>query len=174
MITVAAYVTFGLSCAHMSDVRRIIMPTLHLICGLPGSGKSTLAEKLEKELPALRLTPDIWIKKFNEDGHNAGKRKLIESIQCDIAIQVLKLGINVVLENGFWSKQERQQYRERARAHGAQTKLHYLDVTPDELKRRIASRNANLPPDAFHIDPEKIDRFVREFEAPTIDELEGF
>lgn len=150
------------------------MPTLHLICGLPGSGKSTLAEKLEKELPALRLTPDVWIKRFNEAGHNAGKRKLIESIQCDVALQALRLGVNVVLENGFWSRQDRTECRELARAVGAQTKLHYLNVTPDELKRRIAIRNANLPPDAFHIDPEKIDRFVREFEAPTAEELRDF
>ena len=148
------------------------MATLHLICGLPGSGKTTLAEKLERELPALRLTPDIWIKKFNQDGHNAGKRKLIESIQWDVALRTLKLGVNVVLENGFWSKQERQQYRQQARAQGAQTKLHYLDVSVEELKRRLVKRNANLPPDAFHIAPEKIDRFILEFEPPTAEELE--
>jgi len=148
------------------------MPTLHLICGLPGSGKSTLAAKLEKELPALRLTPDTWIKRFNEDGHNAGKRKLIESIQWNVALQVLTLGMDVVLENGFWSKQERQQYRQQARSVGAETKLHYLDVSVEELKRRLELRNANLPSDSFHIDPEKIHRFVLEFEVPTPDELE--
>src|SRR5215210_5890530 len=34
---------------------------LHLIVGLPGAGKTTLARQLERELPALRLTPDDWI-----------------------------------------------------------------------------------------------------------------
>ena len=149
------------------------MPTLHLICGLPGSGKSTLANKLERELPALRLAPDVWIKKLNEDGHNGGKRKLIESLQCEVALKALRLGVDVVLENGFWSKLERQQYRELARAECAKTKLYYLDVTVEELKRRLAQRNANLPSDAFYIDPEKLDRFALEFEVPTNEELNG-
>ena len=34
------------------------MATLHLVCGLSGSGKSTLARQIERDLPALRLTPD--------------------------------------------------------------------------------------------------------------------
>ena len=34
------------------------MATLHLMVGLPCSGKTTLAQKLEHELPALRLTLD--------------------------------------------------------------------------------------------------------------------
>ena len=37
------------------------MATLFLICGLPGAGKTTLAKQLERERPALRLTPDEWI-----------------------------------------------------------------------------------------------------------------
>ena len=36
-------------------------PTLHLIVGLSGSGKTTLARRLERELDALRLSPDEWI-----------------------------------------------------------------------------------------------------------------
>lgn len=147
------------------------MPILHLICGLPASGKSTLASKLEQELPALRLAPDAWIKKFNDDGHNKGKRKLVESIQWDVARQVLKLGVDVVLENGFWSKQEREQYRQQAAELGAETQLHFLDVPLEELKRRLVIRNANLPEGAFYIAPELIDRFALEFEAPTTEEM---
>ena len=34
------------------------MATLHLMVGLPCSGKTTEARRLERELGALRLTPD--------------------------------------------------------------------------------------------------------------------
>jgi len=142
-----------------------------MICGLPGSGKSTLAAKLEAELPALRLIPDAWIARMNEHGHKKGKRKLVESLQWDVAQKTLHLGLDVVLENGFWSKQERQQYRRQAAAVGAQTKLYFLNVSIEELKRRLQARNKNLSGDTFYIDPQKIDSWLVEFEPPTSDEL---
>lgn len=149
------------------------MATLHLICGLPGSGKSTLAAKLEKELPALLFSPDEWIERMNEDGHKKGKRKLVEELQWDVARKALKLGIDVVLENGFWSKQERTLYRNQASEIGAKAKLYFLDVPPDELKNRLRLRNENLPSSAFYVNPDLIDVWLKEFEPPTKEELEG-
>lgn len=147
------------------------MPTLHMICGLPGSGKSTLAVKLERDQPALLFTPDEWIERMNVDGHKKGKRKLVEELQWDVARKTLRLGLNVILENGFWSKKERLQYKEEAAAVGAQTKLHFLDVSPEELKRRLHERNKNLSANAFYVNPDLIDVWLKEFEPPTADEL---
>jgi predicted kinase len=57
--------------------------------GLPCSGKTTLAQKLEHELPALRLTTDEWhIRLFGQDAeepeHDA-RHSLIEAILWNIA-----------------------------------------------------------------------------------------
>ena len=142
-----------------------------MICGLPGSGKSTLASKLETNLPALRLIPDDWIERMNLDGHKPGKRKLVEELQLDVALKALRLGLNVVLENGFWSKHEREQCRKKAASVGAEIKLHFLDVSPAELKERIEKRNKNLQNGEMYVDPDKIDLWLQKFEAPTLDEL---
>jgi len=142
-----------------------------MICGLPGSGKSTLAKKLERDLPALLFTPDEWIERMNKNGHKKGKRKLVQDLQWDVARKALRLGLNVVLENGFWSKNERQQFKEQAMAVGAQTKLHFLDVSPKELKRRLHERNKNLPANAFYVNPDLIDLWLKDIEPPTVDEL---
>ena len=144
-----------------------------MICGLPGSGKSTLAAKLERDLPALLFTPDEWIERMNEDGHKKGKRKLVEDLQWRVARNALRLGLDVVLENGFWSKQEREQFRLEAAAVGATTKLYFLDVPPEELKRRLHARNMNLPANAFYVNPDLIDTWLKEFEPPTDDEING-
>src|SRR5260370_40596523 len=117
------------------------MAVLHLICGLPCSGKTTLAKELEGRLPGLRLAPDEWMAGIVGDGFDEAKRAAVEAVQWEIAARALSLGVTVILENGFWSRQERDGYRTRAAALGADAKLHFLDVSRDELLRRLALRN---------------------------------
>ncbi len=148
------------------------MPVLHLICGLPGSGKTTLARRLERDLPALRLAPDEWMARIVGDGYDEPKRASVEAVQWEIAARALSLGVDVILENGFWSRSERDDYRARAAALGAVTRLHFLDVPRDELLRRLALRNAAAPPDTFRINEAQLDLWSRSFEPPTPDELE--
>ena len=94
------------------------MPTLFLICGLPGSGKTTLAKQLEQTENALRLCPDEWIEPLLLDPNNRQEmdrlRGHIEAIQWELAKRSLTLGMHVILEFGFWSKQEREYFRKEA------------------------------------------------------------
>lgn len=147
------------------------MATLHLICGLPGSGKSTLAKQLERVLPALRLTPDEWMARIVGDGFDEAKREAVEGVQWDVAARALSLGLDVILENGFWTRADRDRYRARGQALGAEVRLYYLEVPRDELVRRLAERSAALPPDTFPITAEQLDHWSREFEPPAPDEL---
>ncbi len=147
------------------------MTTLHLVCGLPGSGKSTLARALERELPALRLTPDEWMARIVGDGFDETKRAAVKAAQWDIAARALALGVDVVLENGFWTRADRDDYRDRARALGADVRLHYLDVPLEQLVRRLEARNAALPPDTFLIPIDDLRRWHARFEVPSADEL---
>lgn len=147
------------------------MSTLHLICGLPGSGKSTLAKRLEIEQSALRLATDEWMTRLVIDGYDEEKRFVVEAVQWEIAARVLSLGVNVILEFGFWPRSEREDFRSRAAALGSETMLHFLDVPRNELLRRLELRNASLPPDAFHVDFAQFDLWHDRFEPPTPDEL---
>ena len=147
------------------------MPTLHLICGLPCSGKTTLGKRLEQELPALRLCPDEWMYRIVSDGYDQKRRDAVEAEQWNVAARALALGVNVILENGFWERSERDQYRARAKAIGMQTKLHYLEVPMEELKRRLAKRNAAMPPDTFHVSEADLVKWAARFDVPTEEEL---
>lgn len=147
------------------------MATLFLICGLPGSGKTTLAKQIEREHNALRLTPDEWMHRLFGDGFNEEARQRVETIQWETAERALKAGMNVVLDFGFWGREERDGFRAKAAAVGAKTVLHFLDVPLDELKRRLALRNANLPPDTFEVKESDIDDWSKLFQRPDKDEL---
>lgn len=120
------------------------MATLHLMVGLPCSGKSTLARTLEHAYSALRLTPDEWqIRLFGQDAeepeHNA-RHTLIETLQWEVASRALALGINVILDYGFWAREDREDFRARAKQLGASSEVHFLDVPEHQLLRRLAQR----------------------------------
>lgn len=151
------------------------MATLHLICGLPGSGKTTLAKQLEISENALRFCPDEWIADILLDPSDTKEmdrlRTIIESIQWSFAKRLLVLGSDVILENGFWSREERSRFRADAEAIGAKVKLHFLEVELNELWRRLSTRNDNLPSGTFFVRREDLESWVESFEPPTEDEL---
>jgi predicted kinase len=147
------------------------MPTLYLICGLPGSGKTTAARTVERDHNAVRLAPDEWMARIVGDGWDYRRRERVDEIQWALAQRLLTLGINVVMEQGFWRRAERQAYRARAFELCADSKLIYCDATRDELKRRLVARNADLPPDTFVVTPEQLDEMWPHFEPPGDDEL---
>lgn len=135
-----------------------------------------LARKLERELPALRLTPDEWhIRLFGQDAeepeHNA-RHSQIEAMLWNIASRVLELGTNVILDFGFWAREEREDYRSRAKQLGASSEVHYLDVSEDELLRRLEERNSRPAQESFLISEKAMKPWIAFFQKPTPDELE--
>lgn len=152
------------------------MATLHMMVGLPCSGKTTLARKLEHQLPALRLTPDEWqIPLFGQDAedpeHDA-RHTLIETLLWDLASRALVLGTSVILDFGFWAREEREDFRLRAKQLGASSEIYFLDVPEEELLRRLAQRNMQASQKSFVITEEAMKPWIALFEAPTPDELE--
>jgi predicted kinase len=151
------------------------MTTLHLMVGLPCSGKTTLARKLEQQHAALRFTPDEWqLRLFGQDAtdpqHDA-RHSTIERLQWEVAERALALGIDVILDFGFWAREEREDFRARAKRLGASSELHFLDVPGDELLRRLARRNAQ-PGVAFQIPEAMMKPWIDSFEKPDAAELQ--
>jgi predicted kinase len=145
------------------------------MCGLPCSGKTTLAKQIEQERAALRLTPDEWISRiFGADV--AGEaldaaRDPVEAALWELAARVLTLGVDVILDFGFWAREERDEFRLRAAQLGARSELHFTDVPEEVLLARLAARNAQLPPGTFWIDEARLRLWASLFEPPTEDEL---
>jgi len=114
---------------------RSAMSTLHLMVGLPGSGKTTLARRLEDDFAALRLTVDEWhVRLFGMDveggsddadfaSHNA-RHGAIEALLWETASRVLKLGVDVILDFGFWTRRERDELRAKVHDIGVEFRIH--------------------------------------------------
>lgn len=95
----------------------------------------------------------------------------MEALQWALAARALALGIDVVIDWGVWSRRERDDYRARAKALGANTVIRFLDVPRGELVRRPAARNEDPPPGTFCVDEQYLDLWSTWFERPTEDEL---
>jgi predicted kinase len=151
------------------------MATLYLMVGLPCSGKTTKAKELENELSALRLTPDDWhVNLFGHDIHDPEHDKrhgLIENMLWDIATRALSLGTNIILDFGFWAKEEREYFRSEAKKIGARSEIVFMDVDKEELMKRIRIRNENLTNTTHYIPEDMMMTWIGFFQKPDIDEL---
>ncbi len=110
---------------------------LILICGLPGSGKTTLARQLAPVVPAVRLCPDEWKHDLGIDYYDEDGRVRLEKRLWRLGEELLGVGQSVILENGFWAREERDELRLGARSLGAAVELHYLDAPVEELWRAL-------------------------------------
>ncbi len=151
------------------------MVTLHLMCGLPGAGKTTRARELELEHRAVRLSPDDWISAVL--GPDPGDRALdaardpTEALQWELAARLLALGIDVILDFGFWSCEERETYRDRAAALGASSVVHFIDTKPELLRERLARRRVDRPASTYLVSDPQLAEWSALFQRPTPEEL---
>ena len=146
---------------------------LLLMVGLPGAGKTTRAKELAAAHRALRLTPDEWMISLFDGSQPDGKRDVLEGRLIAVAVQALRLGTNVVLDFGLWSRDERSALRWLATSAGASCQVVYLPVDEDVQRARIAHRQATVPHTTFPMTEADIDAWRKQFEAPDAAELSG-
>lgn len=151
------------------------MSTVHLISGLPGAGKSTYAQQLQLRTRGMMFTLDRFlITMFGryEVADVGGEEHVRRVLACREVIwmsaaQQLLQGGDVILDDGYFLREHRRNAVEAAIALGAAAKIHFIDTPLDEIRRRLADRNQNLPVYNFAIGPETLEGCVRLFETPS-------
>lgn len=149
-------------------------PRLILICGLPGSGKTTFAKQLALEVRAVRFSPDEWKHDLGIDYYDEEGRVQLEAQLWLLGQELLTLGQSVILENGFWAREERDELRLAGRTLGVAVELHYLEAPVEELWRRLELRNEEAEPGTVPIKRSDLAKWAAQFEAPDAVELALF
>jgi predicted kinase len=148
-------------------------PTLFLTVGLPGTGKTTAARRLEVEQQALRLTKDEWVKALYGHENPPSAQDVIEGRLIEIALRVLELGSNVVLDYGLWGRDERSALRRAAADRGALVEMRYFELDAAEQRTRLARREAEAPHTSWPMSDEELREWAATVDIPTPGELDG-
>lgn len=139
---------------------------LILTCGLPGAGKSTLARQLAAERCAVRLTKDEWMWALGSSPWDGATQERVERELWNLAQEILRLGLSIVVDFGLWARVERDEMRSVARDLGVGVELHYVDAPIDELWRRIDARNSEPPWDSQPILRSHLEEWAQIFQVP--------
>lgn len=152
------------------------MPTVHMIHGFVGAGKTTFSKKLEKEVNAVRFTPDEWICDLYGDTHGDDNlpeyQARVDKVIRKIAEGVLASERDVILDFGFWKKVERDDIRRWAGNLGTEVKLYKLTCPDEVMEARVLTRSEEMPDGVLFIDRNAIGVFRKMFE-PVDPQVEG-
>ena len=154
------------------------MAKVTIICGKICCGKSTYAERLRAERRAVLLSIDeIMLAMFGQyvgDKHDEYVERT-EKYLFNKSVEIVGSGIDVVLDWGLWTKEEREYAKEFYQSRNIECELHYIDISDEIWEERRNKRNEAVlmgEADAYYIDDNLAAKFGAIFEPPTEEEID--
>jgi predicted kinase len=148
--------------------------TVYILCGFIGAGKTTFAKQLEARTGAVRITKDEWLIQMVGNDPTIDGYADFDSRMCglsrDVAFRLAAKGIDVIIDEGVWEKEQRDILRRRAEDVGAHAVLVFLDTSMETIRERVARRNLHVAPDSFTISEDLLDFYLQYWEPPGDDE----
>ena len=154
------------------------MPKVIMICGKLCSGKSTYAKKLQKERKAVILSIDeIMLAVFGQDAGEKHDEYVarIKNYLYQKTLEIIHNGLDVILDWGFWTKEERAYARSFFGLNGITNEMHFIDIDNCEWGRRIEKRNQEVLDhigNAYYVDDGLAEKFNAIFEKPDLSEID--
>lgn len=155
------------------------MGSVYLICGKICSGKSFYAKALKEKHHAVILSTDEATYDLinNEQGefYDIFAQRVNHYLRRK-AVEICQAGANVILDWGFWTKENRTGISAYFKSHGISCEWHYIDIDDDTWKRNIEERNQRIEEgnggSDFYVDEGLLNKLLSMFEIPDKDEID--
>ena len=141
---------------------------LYLVCGLPGAGKTTRCRQIFDAVGGVYLSADEWVLGLGMSLLDFEFRVRLQECLLRQAGELLRCGVNVILEFGSWTRGEREGIRQVGVRAGATQELHFVNAPIDELVRRVRARGG---PGAEELASKVLLQESGRFEHPSPDEV---
>lgn len=154
------------------------MAKVFMVCGKLCSGKSTYSKALRKEHKAVILSVDeITLALFGQD---AGEKhddyaKRAKKYLYGKSLEIIEMDINVILDWGFGTKQEREFARKFYGSRNISFEFYYIDIDDEEWNRRMEKRNKDVlagKANAYYVADELVAKLDSIFEKPDRNEID--
>ncbi len=154
------------------------MAKVIMTCGKICSGKSTYAQKLRVSEKAVILSVDeITLTLF---GGDAGEKhnyyvEQAEKYLFNKSLEIIDIGVNVILDWGFWTSAERKYAKEFYKSKNVKCEFHFIDINNEEWEKRRNIRNEMISRgeiSAYFIDEGLAEKCGNFFEYPDKSEID--
>lgn len=137
------------------------------MCGPAGSGKTTVARRLEESgMARLSFDEEAWRRGIRSMPLTPEAHREIEAQLRTRLIAFVCEGVDVVLDFSFWSRSERDRYRNLLRPLGVEPETIYVETPRDFALERVRRRQASHQ-DEFQLDPDLAATYYDHFEPPS-------
>jgi predicted kinase len=122
---------------------------IHLLVGNTGAGKSTYANRMKAESNGVVFTLDKWNRilffpdKTEKDGLDWFLERIerAELLMQDLILQLENANVDSILDVGLSKFLHREKYRNFAKKHNIEVKIHFLNIPKQIRKQRVLKRN---------------------------------
>lgn len=155
------------------------MAKIIAICGKICCGKSYYAKKLAEKERAVILSCDELTKDLfdNDLGDKHDEMALrIWAYFKKKSVELVKADCTVILDWGFWSRENRRTLKEFYREQNILCEWHYIDVDDETWKRNISERNQRILDGQggsdYYLDEGLMGKLLSLWEEPAKEEID--
>ena len=155
------------------------MAKLLCICGKIGCGKTYYANRLKEQEHAVILSTDEVTYDLTNNQQGDGYDEFAIRVNLYLrkkAVEIVNAGCTVILDWGFWTKENRKEIKRYGENNGVLVEMHYIDIDDKTWYENIEKRNNEVIPgnggSSFYVNEGLLNKVSSLFEIPEKEEID--
>mgnify|MGYP001067920307 FL=1 len=155
------------------------MAKLLCICGKIGCGKTYYANRLKEQEHAVILSTDEVTYDLTNNQQGEGYDEFARKVNLYLrkkAVEIVNAGCTVILDWGFWTKENRKEIKRYGENNGVLVEMHYIDIDDKTWYENIEKRNNEVISgnggSSFYVDEGLLNKVSSLFEIPEKEEID--
>ena len=155
------------------------MAKLLCICGKIGCGKTYYANRLKEQEHAVILSTDEVTYDLTNNQQGEGYDEFARRVNLYLrkkAVEIVNAGCTVILDWGFWTKEDRKEIKRYGENNGVLVEMHYIDIDDKTWYENIEKRNNEVISgnggSSFYVDEGLLNKVSSLFEIPEKEEID--